>query len=131
MTTRTARPGFSLVEVIIAMLILSVGVLAMGASTGFVMNQIQASQLRSERTAAVRQTTEILGGTAWGSLESVCTNADANTFVTGNYNVRCEVSATGNLKRVRLITSGPSFVAGRFQPVHVDTFVVSLAQPVP
>lgn len=129
-TIRTVRSGFSLVEVIIAMLILSVGILAMGASTGFVMNQIHASQLRGERTAAVRQTSEILGGTDWASLEKVCSNTSSTPFVTGSYEVRCEVGVTDNLKRVRLITSGPGFTSGQFETVHVDTFVISLANPV-
>lgn len=126
MRMQNARSGFSLVEVIIAMLILSVGILAMGASTGFVMNQIQASQVRGERTAAVRQASEILRGTDWGSLETVC----ADAFVAGHYSVRCEVSTNDNLKRVRLITSGPGFDSGHFVRAHQDTFVVSLAQPV-
>lgn len=127
MIEHSQRPGFSLVEVVIAMLILSVGALAMGASTAFVMNQLQASQLRSERMGAVRQAAEILGGTDWSTLESTCTD---ETLTTDNYTVQCSVSQSGNVKRVRLITVGPAFRSGAFVPNAADTVAISLAQPV-
>lgn len=121
------RSGFSLVEVLIAILILSFGILALGSSTGYVLSQVQASELRSERTAAVRQAAEILGGTAWGSLETVCGDT---TFTTDNYTVGCQVEASGDLKRVRLISTGPGLQDGRMVQVKLDTFAISFAQPV-
>lgn len=128
MITRSDRSGFSLVEVIIAMLILSMGVLAMGASTGYVMNQIQASELRTERMATVRQAAEILGGTEWSALPGVC--ADDGLFHTRHYRVDCELRQDANVAVARLITVGPGFRAGRIDLAMEDTFAVSIAEPV-
>ncbi|MFO7892285.1 MAG: prepilin-type N-terminal cleavage/methylation domain-containing protein [Longimicrobiales bacterium] len=131
MTSNVQRSGFSLVEVIIALMILSVGILAMGASTGHVMAQIQAADLRTERMGAIRESAEILRGTAWGSLETACANAGTN-FGTEHYTVRCSVlRPSSNLKRVQLITEGPGFRSGKFTTTVADTFAISIANPVP
>ena len=130
MTNDAQRSGFSLVEVIIAMMILSVGILAMGASTGHVMAQIQASELRTERMGAVREAAETLRGTAWGSLESTCSSVPDN-FGTDHYTVRCSVQRPStNLKLVQLITTGPGFLSGKFTTSVADTFAISIANPV-
>lgn len=130
MTTDSQPNGFSLIEVIFALLILSVGILAMGASTGHVMAQIQASELRTERMGAVRQAAETLRGTAWGSLENACSNASQN-FGTDHYSVSCTVQLpAGNLKEVTLVTVGPGFRNGHFVSTVADTFAISIANPV-
>lgn len=130
MKRETLKAGFSLVEVIIAMMILSIGILAMGASTGHVMAQIQAAELRTERMSAVREAAETLRGTQWTSLESVCSSAPAG-FGTEHYTVSCSVlRPSGNLKVVQLITSGPGFESGKFNSTVADTFAISIANPV-
>lgn len=130
MTTQRQQPGFSLVEVIIAMMILSVGVLAMGASTGHIMAQIQAAELRTERMGAVREAAEILRSTDWDALETACQNASDN-FGTTNYALTCSVEQPEtNLKRVHMITTGPGFKSGKFTTTVVDTFEISIAEPV-
>lgn len=130
MTTTMHESGFSLIEVIVAMLILSVGILAMGASTGHVMAQIQASELRTERMGAVRQAAEMLRGTEWGSLENAC-QAAGETFGTDHYDLACDVQlVSGNLKQVNLVTAGPGFRDGRFDTTVADTFAISIANPV-
>lgn len=130
MTKETQPAGFSLIEVIFAMLILSVAFLAMGASTGHVMAQIQASELRTERVGALRQAAETLRGTAWASLESVCA-ATNHSFDTDNYDVQCTVQLwTEDLKRVDLVTVGPGFRNGRFTATVTDSFAISIANPV-
>jgi prepilin-type N-terminal cleavage/methylation domain-containing protein len=130
MTTATRQPGFSLVEVIIAMMILSVGILAMGASTGHVMAQIQAAELRTERMGAVRQAAETLRGTSWDSLEQACANA-GTTFGSRNYTLSCSVhQPSNNLKEITLVTVGPGFQGARFTTTVADTFAISIARPV-
>ena len=124
------RTGFSLVEVIVALMILSVGVLAMGASTGHVMAQIQEAELLTERMGAVREAAETLRGTAWTSLETVCQSTDSS-FVTEHYTVGCSVlRPSSNLKLIELITVGPGFRSGRFTTTVADTFAISIANPV-
>lgn len=122
------RGGFSLVEVIVALMILSVGVLAMGASTGYIMTQIRASELRMERMTAVRQAAETLRGEDWTTLPSYCSSA---TFATQRYSVSCTVSQpASNLQRVQLVSLGPGYSAGRLVVSLPDTFAISIAQPV-
>ena len=124
------RAGFSLVEVIVALMILSVAILAMGASTGHVMAQIQAAELRTERMGAVREAAETLRGTTWTSLETVCQSTDSG-FGTEHYTVECSVlRPSRNLKLIELITVGPGFRSGRFTTTVADTFAISIANPV-
>lgn len=134
MTSTTMGDGFSLVEVIIALLILSVAILGMGASTGHVMAQIQASQLRTERMEAVRRASESLRASAatragWADLSNEC--ATDPYVSTTNYDVACDVTTTGMISHIMLITEGPAFVSGRFQQSVTDsTFSIRIANPV-
>lgn len=134
MIKMTMHDGFSLVEVIIALMILSVAILAMGASTGHVMAQIQASQLRTERMEAVRRASESLRASAstaagWSNLATEC--ATDPYVSTDNYNVACVVNTAGMVSQVMLITDGPAFISGRFQQSVTDsTFSIRIANPV-
>ena len=123
-----SRDGFSLVEIIIALLILSVGVLAMGASTEYIMTQIRASDLRMERLTAVRQAAETLRGSDWQALEQICAGT---AFATDHYDVSCSVrQPAGNLKRVRLVSIGPGYRGGHLLHILPDTLAISVARPV-
>lgn len=124
----TRREGFSLIEVIIAMLILSVGVLAMGGATGYVLSQVRASQLRTDRMTAVHEVTERLRAVDWDDLEAACAGTP---FSVPPYTVSCQVSrppGSNNLKRVDLISTGPGYRAGRVQAV-ADTMMMGVARP--
>ena len=127
MSVANDRSGFSLVEVIIAILILSIGVLALGSSTGYVLSQIRSSQLRTERVTVVNQAAEQVRGTAWTSLGSTC---DGSAFLTsGRFSVACSVSYPGtNLAEVLLISTGPGYAGGSFVPTVVDTFAITSSQ---
>lgn len=129
MSMNRQSSGFTLVEVIVALFILSVGLLAMGASTGHVMAQIQSAELKTERIAAIRQAAETLRSTGWSSLENAC-SADPYTS-TDHFDVSCSVTTPySDLKRVRVITSGPGFRSGRLQPSVADTFALNISEPV-
>lgn len=123
------QEGFSVVEMIISMMILSVGILAMGASTGHIMSQIQASELRTERMTAVRQSAEVLRGTAWDDLEATCDTALTDLF-TDHMAVSCRVKVVdSNLKSLTVITTGPGFVRAKLEPVVVDSMNIGIARP--
>ncbi|NIP80991.1 MAG: prepilin-type N-terminal cleavage/methylation domain-containing protein, partial [Gemmatimonadetes bacterium] len=64
------RDGFSLVEIIVGMLILVVGVLGLASSTGFVAMQIEAADLRTERTVAYQQVAERLRSADFDNVQS-------------------------------------------------------------
>ncbi len=133
MMKSTPNPGFSTVEVILGLLILSVAILAMGASTSRAMAQIQASEFRTERMEAVRAASESLRASAstpegWANLADEC--ATDPYVSTGNFDVTCVVSAAGEVTRVMLITDGPAFIGGSFrQSVRDSLFSISLGKP--
>lgn len=124
------REGFSLIEVIVALVILSVGVLAMGASTGFVLTQVRAAELRTDRMTAVHQVAERLRAVPWDDLETACAG---QSFSTADFTVSCTVSqAPGiiNLKRVQLVSTGPGFSGRRRVQSATDTMTIGIARPI-
>jgi prepilin-type N-terminal cleavage/methylation domain-containing protein len=126
-----ARDGFSLIEVIVALVILTVGVLAMGASTGYVMTQVRAAELRTDRMTAIHQVTERLRAVPWDNLETAC---GGQSFAAAGFTVSCTVSTppgANNLKRVQLVSIGPGFSAGRREQSVADTMTIGIARPIP
>jgi Tfp pilus assembly protein PilV len=129
MTTRlqARREGFSLVEVIIAMLILTVGILAMAALSAFVTTQIRVAQVRGERVAAMQQQIEQIRATPFFELDAV-SQADAATV--GAFTVWWEVDLpNAALARIALYTEGPGFAGGAWSVSVRDTFVFSISRP--
>ncbi len=127
MSDPRCRSGFSIIELLVALLILSVGILAMGGSTGYIMSQIRLSQVRTERMTAVREAAEIIRGTEWNGISGLCADS---TFHMNDFDVSCSVtSAAGNLLRVQLVSSGPGYQAGRFLPDVEETVAIAIAQP--
>lgn len=119
----TARQGFSLIEVIIAMLILSVAVLAMGASTGYVFAQVRGAELRTERTMAVRQVAERLRAVAWTDLATECAGIE---FQQGHYTVTCSFdTGSANPARLQLTSEGPDLGGGG----AIRTDLIQIARP--
>src|SRR5207249_3712424 len=49
------QSGFSLIELIIAMMILTFGMLAMGATMGYMNTQVRVANLQTDRIAAIGQ----------------------------------------------------------------------------
>jgi prepilin-type N-terminal cleavage/methylation domain-containing protein len=123
------RNGFSLIEVIVAMVILSVGILAMGASTGFVLTQVRAAELRTDRMTAVQQAVERLRGVDWDDLEAVC---GSQSFTLETFTVSCSVSSPPgaiHLKRVQLVSTGPGYRGGKLVRNVADTTAMGVARP--
>jgi prepilin-type N-terminal cleavage/methylation domain-containing protein len=124
-----SRGGFTLVEVLAAIAILAVGVVALGASTGHAMTRIQASELQAERMLVVRQATDMLRRTEWSALESVCASG-LPTFGSGEYSASCAVARPAeNLKWVVIETTGPGLVSGQAVPSLMETTSISMVQP--
>lgn len=123
----TAREGFSLIEVVVSMLILSVGVLAMGGSTGYMLSQVRMAGFMTDRNVATREVSEQLRATEWSSLANTC---NSNTFTVGDYTVTCTVQQQGvHVQKVDIITVGPSYVSGQVVMEVPDTTAILLAEP--
>lgn len=96
------RSGFSLVEVIVALVILTVVVLGMTASTASAFMQTRVGQVRAQREAAVGAAVELIYASPYAEIQT-----RTQPVQIGTYAVRWVVSLpTVNLKQVGVITSG-------------------------
>jgi len=120
----TNREGFSLVEIIVAIMILSFGLLAMASSTGYVSTQLRSSAFDTQRNLARNQIIEQLRGTFWSSVVG-------GSQTVGRYTITISVATPNSvLKRVNVITSGPAYRSGRGARVTiVDTAVIQIVRP--
>lgn len=105
----SVRGGFSLIEVIVAMLILAVGILATAASTGFIFTQLNDSGADTERAAAVQQVVEQLRASPFGEIE---TQTEGQAITVGRYRVWWTVEDQPNVKQVTIVSEGPGFATG-------------------
>lgn len=120
------RDGFTLVEMIIGMLIFAVGVLGLVGSTAFVSLQINAADMRTERSMARQQVVEELRTTDFDAVQTV---AKASGTAVGDYTIWWDVSELDwALKQVTLYTEGPAFRDSRRTPAVVDTVNVRIAR---
>jgi prepilin-type N-terminal cleavage/methylation domain-containing protein len=100
--SRGPRAGFSLVELVIAVIVLTVGVLGLAGTTALVVRQITLSDVNTERQAALQTVIEGLRATSTGSISSGSTTV-------GSYTVTWAVtdSSSAKSRTVRVITTGP------------------------
>lgn len=123
-----SRRGFTLVEVIIAVVILTCGVLGMAGTTALVVRQITLSDLATERCAAIQTAIERLRAQPYSSLSS---GSDS----VGIFAVQWTVASSGtHAKSVRVVTTGPGMTteAGGFPvlaPAVADTVTYTILEP--
>ena len=122
--------GFSLVEIMIATIILTFGMMAMAASTGYVSAELRSSRFDTKRTVAKEQMVEQLRASTYSSL---ATTSTATTI--GQFSFTWVVSAPTNAtKRVALITSGPAYrnnygTSRSVRTTVVDTMTFDVLSP--
>ena len=118
--------GFSLVEIIIATVVLAIGMLAMAASTGYVAAEVRNATLNTQRAAAREFIVEELRATPF---DSIATNATGR--IVGRYSLTWTVLQTGpHIRRVSVIATGPAYRLGRGAiSVATDTFIVNMVRP--
>lgn len=116
-----SQGGFSLVELVIAVMILAVGVLGLAGTTAFVVRQTTLGNLSTERAMAVQSVVERLQASDWDDLST-----GSDTF--GSFTSRWWIQVDGNESRQMMIeTSGPGLGASTdgvpmLRPNVVDTF---------
>lgn len=117
-----ARGGFTLVELIIAMIVLTAGLLSLAGATAHVVRQVTLADLMTERSFALQSVVEQVQAT---SFASVGTGIDTVGNFTLTWTSANESAAS---KIVTVVTSGPGMVTtteGTFPslgPDVVDTF---------
>lgn len=120
------RSGVGLIEVMIGMLVLTVGVLALAGSTTFVAVQLQAADLRTERQVARQQVFEELRAKPHDDVVSL---AEGDAVDRGSYTLWWEVSdPSWSLKEVEVYTRGPSMRGGERRVEVVDTVRFRIAR---
>ena len=113
-----ARAGFTVIEVIIAMIILAIGVLGLAGTTAFFVRQVTQADLMTERVAAFQTVVDRLQSLPY---DSVTTGSDS----VGIYAVTWSTVNNGSQnKTVTIITTGPGTRGAPPQndPQVVDTF---------
>lgn len=103
------RAGFSLVEVVIALVILTVGVLGLAATTMYVVRQTTLSEITTERSAAVQQVVEELRSTDYDLLAS---GSDS----VGRFRVEWTVTAGNRTKHIEVVSTGPGLTSASGVP---------------
>jgi len=121
------RGGFTMVEVIIAIVILAFGLMGMAGTTGLVVRQISLADVATERSAAVQTALEGLRALPF---DSVSTGRDS----VGIFLVEWTVTEFENQwKVVDLVTTGPGMERGGGFPMLSasvsDTFEYWIIRP--
>jgi len=128
MRNATARSGFSLVEVVFAMLILSVGILGMAATTTTLIHQTNISALKTKRALATQHGIERVRGLPYDSISS-------GTDSFGVFDVSWSMADESDLaKTVQIVTVGPGMVSRDDGPSLIqyevpDTFNYRVLRP--
>jgi type IV pilus assembly protein PilV len=101
-TTPTSRAGFTMVELVIAVIILAVGVLGLAGTTALVVRQVTLADVNTERAAALQTVLERLRATSTGTITS-------GSQTIGSFSVTWAVTDSSNAiaRTVRVITTGP------------------------
>lgn len=123
------RDGFSVIEVLIGLIILTMGVLALASSTGFISTQVRVADVRTERSTAFDAASEEIHAMNFDSVKTV---SYANARVVSRYKVWWDVASLGwALKNVTLYAEGPGFTGGHIAMDARDTLSIRIARPYP
>lgn len=124
------RQGVGLIEVIVGMLVMTVGVLALAGSTSFVAVQIQAADMRTERSVARQQVLEELRAQPHDDVLN-SSLSEANAVTRGAYSVWWTASEVSwSLMELEMYTRGPSPRGPDRRNIVVDTVTYRLARPI-
>lgn len=122
-----ASEGFSLIELIVSLVIITVGMLALAATTGYLVVQVQVSELRTKRATAVQQVVEELRATPFTQITA---RSEAEARQVGEFRVWWDVAQPEyHLRRVTIHSVGPGYNAGSgWTQARRDSFRTSLAR---
>lgn len=110
------RGGFTIVEVLVAVLVLTIGLLGLAASAATVTRMISQGQRYSEASTLATQRFEILRSQSCASIAS-------GTDTQGRYTISWTVQTVGNMtaQTVTMVVTSPTASAER-----ADTFQTTI-----
>jgi Tfp pilus assembly protein PilV len=122
--SRRRSGGFTLVEVIVAMILLTAGVLALAGTTALMVRQMTLSQMSTQRAAALQSAIERLRGLDWEAV-------DNGSATHGAYSLKWWIDEDLTQSRVmKVVTVGPGIQTGAggptLRPEVADTFTYRL-----
>ena len=134
MANRTAQPdarerGTSLIEVVIAMTILSIVLITLGGLMFDVARQTQASAATTYRAAAVQQAAAWIQALPWGSIDG---SAGCESYSMGQLDFdRCVsvLDTTTSMKRVTVVITPTGALMARPDTVVVYRNLARLRSP--
>lgn len=121
------RTGGSLLEVVIALVVLSFGMLGMATTTAMAVRQTTLAEITNRRVAASQQVSERLRSVPFDSV----VNGSADI---GDYGVSWTVTASSfRAKRVEIVTEGPMYGSGEARtatasPLPPDTLTYTVVR---
>ena len=119
------RAGFTLVEVMVALIILTIGVLGLAATTMHGVRQTTLSELTTERSAALQSVIEELRATPYEKLSS-------GSDEVGIFKVEWTVTQGQRTKLVNIVTVGPGLTSASGVPSLgasvIDTFAYRIME---
>jgi prepilin-type N-terminal cleavage/methylation domain-containing protein len=120
------RDGFSLVEILVALVILTIGILGMAGTTGYLATRVKHAGAATERAAAVQQVAERLRSLDFNNIE---TKVRGQAEFLGNVEVWWNVSSLGSSakhKQVEVFTCGTDCRAKGGQVGHATTSIIEI-----
>lgn len=118
-TTQPGTVGFTIIEVILAIVILAVGLLGTAGTTLLFVRQTTIADATTDRSVALESTVERLMALPF---ESVTAGNDS----IGAFDIHWSVSTANRWKSVEIVTTGPGTGANRgfttMEPSVPDTF---------
>jgi prepilin-type N-terminal cleavage/methylation domain-containing protein len=97
--------GFSLIELMIALLILSIGILGLAGVTAYSIQKVTVADLDTVRGAALQSVVEQLRATPRDSLKD-------GVDTVGVFDVAWSVVDNGSYSMVEIVTTGPGLAPG-------------------
>lgn len=124
---RSGDTGFTLLELIVSMVVLTYGVLGVAGSTIYVLRQVTVADLGTTRVAAVRSVVERVRAQPFDTVGS-------GTDSLGLYSLEWTSTRQGSgSKLIRVISTGPGLTTTgdgpRIVPAVGDTFTYLIVRP--
>jgi prepilin-type N-terminal cleavage/methylation domain-containing protein len=116
---RARRGGFTMIEVVIAILLLTIGVLGLAGATGYLVQTVTLGDLMTERSAAFQTVIDRLQSLPYDNVTTGSTTVDVFDVSWG------AVDDGPQSKILTVVTTGPGMSGSppRQHPAVADTFV--------